>query len=248
MGAPAGVVRRAPEVPPAQAPGPLRAGAAGAVLRRVHRDRGEAQINVAEDEVLEQFGGPVDQITLTPELADQVARALNEGQRDAGAERARAAEIHRNEVAALQQKEDRLFDRYDAGEVDRETYDRQLARVRADKAESVERLHRAESAAGSTYLVTGARVLEMAKQAKSLWIGRSPEEKRDFVSQLVCNPRLEGRKVRYDLRNPSASSRVCAKVRDGVPSGIFSVRKSGLAAAFCGEPARAEAIAMTLTA
>ena len=52
------------------------------------------------------------------------------------------------------------------------------------------------------YLVTAERVLELAKNAKSLWEARSPSERRDFLERLVCNPRLEGRTVRYDVRKP----------------------------------------------
>ena len=32
--------------------------------------------------------------------------------------------------------------------------------------------------------------------------GRQPTEQRDLLERLVCNPRLDGRTVRYDLRKP----------------------------------------------
>jgi hypothetical protein len=51
-------------------------------------------------------------------------------------------------------------------------------------------------AARCASLVTAQRVLELAKNAKSLWEGRQPSERRDLLARLVCNPRLDGRTVR----------------------------------------------------
>lgn len=178
--------------------------------RRVHRGRGEPQVNVREEQILDQFGSAVDAITLTPDIAAAIADGLNETHRAAMAAKARAADGFRAEVVALETKENRLFDLFAAGEVDRETYERQLARVRADRAERFERLQEAERDEDAKYLVAADRVLELAKRARSLWEGRSPEERRDFVARLVCNPRLDGRTVRYDLKKPFA---VLAKMR-----------------------------------
>jgi hypothetical protein len=118
------------------------------------------------------------------------------------AAKARAAEMYRAEIRALEEREDRLFDRFDTGEIDRANYDKQLTRVRADKTDRFDKLRQADNQEDAKYLVTAERVLELAKSAKSLWEGRSPTEKRDLVARLVCNPRLDGRTVRYDLRKP----------------------------------------------
>lgn len=168
--------------------------------RRVHRDHGEPQVNVLEHDMLDQLGAAVDAIALTPEIANAIAKGLNEGHREAMAQKARLAETYRAEIRALEEKEDRLFDRYDKGEIDRPTYDRQLERARADKADRFERLRDADADVDSKYLVTADRVLELAKNAKALWEVRNDEEKRDLLAKLVCNPRLDGRTVRFDLQ------------------------------------------------
>ncbi len=178
--------------------------------KRVHVERGERQVNVREEDMLEQLGTAVDEITLTPELAEAIARGLNETHRQAMAAKARSAEMYRAEIKALEEKEDRLFDRFDSGEIDRATYERQLTRLRADKADRFEKLRATDQDEDAKYLVTADRVLELAKSARSLWEGRTPVEKRDFLARLVCNPRLDGRTVRYDLRKPFA---VLAKMR-----------------------------------
>ena len=170
--------------------------------RRVHRDAGQSQVNVKEDDVLDQLGGVIDAIALTPDVVDAIVKGLNETHRTATRAKERAAEGYRAEIKELEAKEDRLFDLFDKQDIDRTTYDRQLTRLRADKAETFEKLRQTDKAEDAKYLVTAERVLELAKNANSLWKGRTPTERRDFLERLVCNPRLDGRSVQYDLRKP----------------------------------------------
>jgi DNA invertase Pin-like site-specific DNA recombinase len=168
--------------------------------KRTHVMRGEKQINVEERDILEQLGAAVRRIALTPEVAEAIARGLNETHCAAMKAGERDADVQKATLAALAEKEDRLFDRYDGGEIDRETYDRQLSRLRTEKAAALTKV--SEGNGDAKYLVTAARVLELAKNAKLLFDGRNPREKLDLLQRLVCNPRLEGRTVRYDLRKP----------------------------------------------
>jgi hypothetical protein len=178
--------------------------------RRVHRDKREPQVNVKEDEILAQLAMAVDAIEITSAFAKAIADALNATHRDAMATKARSADVYRAEIRAFEEKEDRLFDRFDSGEIDRETYDRQLLRVRDEKNDRLEKLAATNTESDAAYLETAQDVLELAKQAKSLLKTRSPEEQRDFLARLVCNPRLDGRTVCFDLRKPFA---VLAKMR-----------------------------------
>src|SRR5208283_1070074 len=49
--------------------------------RRVHRGKGEPQVNVKEHEILDQLAGAADAIEITSAFAEAVARALNETHR-----------------------------------------------------------------------------------------------------------------------------------------------------------------------
>ena len=170
--------------------------------KRVHRQRGEPQVNVREEDILEQLGGAVDAIQITADIATAIAHELNETHRTAMKEKARSAAVYREEIKTLEEKEDRLFDRFDAGDIDRPTYDRQLARLRAEKDDRFAKLREADTETDSAYLVTAQRVLELARNARSLWEARNASEKRDFLASLVCNSRLDGRSVRFDLKKP----------------------------------------------
>jgi len=178
--------------------------------RRMHRGNGEPQVNVKEDDILDQLVAAVDAIQITDAFAKAVANALNETHRAAMEAKKKSADVYRAEIRTLEEKEDRLFDRFDGGEIDRDTYDRQLARLRADKTDRFEKLREADTEIDTAYLDTAQDVLELARQAKSLLETRSREEKRDFLARLVWNPRLEGRTVRFDLKKPFA---VIAKMR-----------------------------------
>ncbi len=170
--------------------------------RRVHRGRGESQVNVHEQRILAQLVSAADAIQITTEFAEAVARALNETHRAATVAKAKSAEVYRAEIRSLEEKEDRLFDRFDSGEIDRDTYDRQLARLRSDKQDRFEKLRDADGEIDASYLETAESVLELAKSARSLLEARSAPEQRDFLERLVCNPRLDGTTVRFDFRKP----------------------------------------------
>ena len=170
--------------------------------KRIHKSDGHSQINVREEDILAQLGTALDQITLTSDIAEAIAQGLNETHQAAKAAKARLAKTYEAEMIALKQKEDRLFDRFDSGEIDRGTHDRQLTRLRSEQDDCFAKLQQAQNNEDDKYLVTAERVLELAKRAKSLWEGRQPTEKRDLLEKLVCNPRLDGRTVRYDLRKP----------------------------------------------
>jgi DNA invertase Pin-like site-specific DNA recombinase len=178
--------------------------------RRVHRGNGEPQVNVTEHDILDQFEGAADAIEITSAFAEAVAHALNETHRAAAEAKKKTAEVYRAELRALEEKENRIFDRFDNGEIDRSMFDAQVARVRESRRAYFEKLHDADTEVDASYLDTARDVLELAKNARSLLEGRSATEKRDFLARLVCNPRLDGRSVRYDLRKPFA---VIAKMR-----------------------------------
>jgi len=172
--------------------------------RRVHRTKNASQVNVREAEILTQLAAAIDAIQITSALAEAIADALNQTHRDAMQAKVKSAEVYRAEIRELEQREDRLFDRFDAGEIDRQTHDRQLTRLRDAKAERFEKLRSADADTDSQYLVTAKAVLELARDARSLLEARSDAEKVQLLTRVVCNPRLDGRTVRYDLKKSFA--------------------------------------------
>ena len=63
--------------------------------KRVHRGRGEPQVNVREEGILDQLGAAVDAVTLTEDIACSIAVALNETHRAATAACAGPSRSHK---------------------------------------------------------------------------------------------------------------------------------------------------------
>lgn len=47
-------------------------------------------------------------------------------------------------------------------------------------------------------------ILELATSAKSLWIRKSAQERKEFLNMILSNPILDGVNVRYELKKPFA--------------------------------------------
>jgi DNA invertase Pin-like site-specific DNA recombinase len=170
----------------------------------VHRGQKQPQVNLSEERILEQLGTALDRICIGDELAVAIADELNAAHRVARTQRERAVVSLQAELGGVDEKEDRLFKRLDSGDIDGQTYKRQLERVRAERDEAVAKLKAAQGSVDDAYLVTASRVLELAKSAKKLWLSRSPDERVELLARLVCNLRLEGRNVLFDLKKPFA--------------------------------------------
>jgi hypothetical protein len=170
--------------------------------KRVHIGRGEKQVNVLENDILAQLASAMAIIHVTDGLATTIATALSETHRHAQRAKQEAAAVYRAQLVDLDGRADRLYDRLDKGALDSEGYRRQTERLRQERDDLFEKLRDADRVADDEYLVTADRVLELAKSARTLWDQHLPEQQRDLLSAVVCNPRLDQRTVRFDLQKP----------------------------------------------
>jgi len=173
--------------------------------KRAHSDKGEKQVNVAEEVILDGLGAALSQITITEDVATAIAHALNANHADAKAARRRDADIYRAQLVALDAKENALVEALTSHQLDADVYRRQQLRLRQERAELQAKQRANDEAFDDAYLFTAQRVLELAKTAKNTWNQRSADEKRNLLSKVVCNPRLDGRTVRYDFTKPFAT-------------------------------------------
>lgn len=51
----------------------------------------------------------------------------------------------------------------------------------------------------------------LAKQAKTLWLSRSPDGRREFLELILSNPVLDGPTLRYEMKKPFAALAEMAK-------------------------------------
>jgi site-specific DNA recombinase len=171
--------------------------------RRIHPSmRG---MSVKEPDLWKQFESAVESITITDEFSKLVADALNETHSKVSRARKKEIADYRAGLEAVEREEDKAYVDLRRGLLTEEMYHRQIARLRLQRNEFTKLLEGANSALDGAYLHTAQSILELAKNAKSLWLSRSPQERLDFLKLILSNPRLEGTNVRYDLKKPFAT-------------------------------------------
>lgn len=166
---------------------------------------------VRESVLFDGLEPALDAIAIGPELAKRIAAELSKTHADMKRKGRQKAERYKTALSQLEEREDRLYTRYDRGEVDKFTYDRQLELVRRERAGLTAHLEQVNEHLGDAYLFTAHRILELAQDAKVLWKSRSAREKRSLLDELVSNPTLTGESVRFDLKKPFA---VLAEMRE----------------------------------
>jgi hypothetical protein len=156
---------------------------------------------VREEVIWEQFGNALDEITLTPALAAEIAQELNRRASSLAAVVRSRVEKLRAERKSLEEHEDRAYSDYVKGLLDDEMYRRQVHRIREKRTELTRAIEETQLITGSPK-ETAESVFELCKEAKSLWIQRSPWERKEFLEKVLSNPRLDGPTLRYDWKGP----------------------------------------------
>lgn len=168
--------------------------------KRVHLSL--AGYHVREEEIWRQFDAAVESIVLPPELAADLSSALNAKLSRLNREQAHQGREARLQIEKLQLREDRLYEQLADAIIDRETYGRQLQKVRLERAHIERQLEVARSRGPVFMEQTASSLLELCKSAKALYESRNPIERRQFLEKLCSNPTLERAKLRYELRKP----------------------------------------------
>lgn len=170
--------------------------------KRVHPTM--AGMSVQEPSVWEQLVEAVEKITIGPDMAKQISDALNESHEIVRRERKKEIEKFRGILHDLEREEDVIYLDLKTGILSDEMYQRQLVRIRKGRREYTDLLEAANADIDGAYLQTAQSILELAKEAKSLWLSRSAHERLDFLKLVLSNQELDGVTVRYELKKPFA--------------------------------------------
>ncbi|MGZ3775197.1 MAG: hypothetical protein ACXVCY_15000 [Pseudobdellovibrionaceae bacterium] len=108
--------------------------------------------------------------------------------------RARKQELesYQNTLNALQEKENRTYDRFDSGEIDRETYNQQRTRIQGEQRDFSLRMAKAQIAIDDISNETVRSILQLVTNAETLWNRRSADEKREFLEKILFNQTFDG--------------------------------------------------------
>lgn len=159
-------------------------------------------MNVSEDKIWEQLERAIDAISITPELAKQIANSLNEGQNKVVSSGTRKISELKDAVRQLEAREDQAYDNMERGNIDAEAYQRLVKRFRAERRDLNSAIQAVESDMKGGFRETALTTLELCKEAKSLYKTRSVRERADLIKRLVSNPRMNGTSIEFDLKKP----------------------------------------------
>ncbi|MGK5089534.1 recombinase family protein [Bdellovibrionota bacterium FG-2] len=159
-------------------------------------------MHVTEEKIWNQLEGALDAISISKEFAAEISEAMNKAQRKTQDATKREMAQYRDALVALESEEDQLYGDLKKGVIAELAYHRLLKRVRDQRLHFSNLLEGASLAISDAGMETVKSILELATSAKSLWIDRSPQERRDFLDDILSNPVLDGTTVRYEIKKP----------------------------------------------
>jgi site-specific DNA recombinase len=159
------------------------------------------RVYVPERELLEPVYETLRNLQLPQEKANELIaglRAANEAK----------TEFHRKEIARLEQEYNLLQNRIDGlpallldGVITREVYQAKLKEWK-DRQYDISIQIEDYTRADETYLITVSMVLNLARRALEIFESSEIPEKRQLLKYLLQNPRVEGKKLAFELKSP----------------------------------------------
>jgi DNA replicative helicase MCM subunit Mcm2 (Cdc46/Mcm family) len=146
----------------------------------------------------------MDAITLSGELAKDIADALNESHKKMSASSARKIADAKEAIKLLEKKEDKAYEEMGQGILDTEGYRRQVARVREERKQLSADIQALQSQMSGAYRETALTTIELCKDAKSMYLDRNLAERVDFLKRVVSNPLVSGGTIRFEMKKPFA--------------------------------------------
>ncbi len=165
---------------------------------------GQKGLITTSDKVWSQLGSVMDKISISEEFAQDIADALNKlNSKTKNVIHVQQAELN-DKCKELERHEDQLTDYLLGGTIDKDAYNGQLKRIRGNREDLLGQLEQLRLSLQDTFMESVKSILELATSAKSLWIQKSPQERKEFLNMILSNPILEGVNVRYELKKPFA--------------------------------------------
>ncbi len=198
--------------------------------KRYHRENNEKQKNIAEDKLLEKFKAPVNEISISVELAKAISKALKKAHEKTLQAHKRNIEGYKTAIKQTEQEEDKAYELFSSSGIDEATYKRQVKVIRTKKRKFEDLLEEGQAFITTKFYETSDRILELANNAESLWNQGTKEEKLNFLKDVLSNQKLNTSvnsldevSIEYDLKKPFKE---LAKIKKATPkSGFFTSSK-----------------------
>ena len=170
--------------------------------KRIHNSL--SGLYCSEAKIWEQFGSAVDSISLSAEFAKKIAEALSDN--DTATTSGLKAEVRRHKISldALNAREDQQYEDFRAGVLPGDAFKRLSEKIRNERREVQAAIESAQRALSGSAKETAQSIIELCKNAKSLFNSRSAWERKEFLNLLISNPQLRGTTIEFNLKKPFA--------------------------------------------
>ncbi len=170
--------------------------------KRFHRDSGRKQVNVTEEHLFDEFLKPVCAVSISQQLAEAISTLLRKSHEKAIAANRRTMAGFEQALKALENKEDELYADLKKGLFNEDSYHRRIKTVRDERSYYTAQLKKGQDEIITAFYHTSDKILELAKNAESLWIERTPQERVEYAKNILSNQALDGPNLIYELKKP----------------------------------------------
>lgn len=125
-----------------------------------------------EEDIQKEFENVLDRITLTEQLATLISDRLNERHDQLKQQLLKQKSQYKRNLNVLEKEEDKACDLLLKEVIDDLTYKKQMKKIREKRAELNDQILQIHKLHSDYYLTTAQDILELAKNAKSLWLGQ----------------------------------------------------------------------------
>jgi DNA invertase Pin-like site-specific DNA recombinase len=160
---------------------------------------------VSEGDLLAKFEKVVERVQISKSFAAQISQALNDANATAKEAISREMQGFRDALKKLHEQQSRFLDLLARDVITDDECRMKLDEIERDRKHFTNLLEESQYKISDAWKMTSEMVLELAKNAKTLWNEGTLEEKLAIAKKLCWNPVLEGANLRYDLRKPFAT-------------------------------------------
>jgi site-specific DNA recombinase len=155
-----------------------------------------------EERLQKEFENVLDKFTLTERMAELISEKLNERHIRLQRQLKGQERNFKQYIENLDVEEDLAYEKLKDSVIDDSTYKKQIQKLRErrnDLQDEILKIHKLHS---DIYLTTAQTVLELAKNAKSLWRSRDMFQKVELMEKVLWNSTLSDTSVEFNLKKP----------------------------------------------
>ena len=156
-----------------------------------------------ESVIMEAFHNDVlDRVNITAEFAEKISEALKENHKKSQEKIRRDEKVYRERKNRLLDTEEEYFQAYMQNKISNDLYEKKRIEIRRELEILESSILEMHNSVNKIYMYSAEKVLELAKNAKSLWLSRTKEEQVEFMEKLLWNSKMSSIDIEFNLKKP----------------------------------------------